>query len=91
MSIDRLTGVYYEPEPRPRQRQPPLLHFVFLVRRLHPDQAPAPSSPEIGELGWWTLDGLPTPISDFTERRVLYAASGRPADVGRVGHRQWRG
>jgi hypothetical protein len=83
--------VYYEPEPRPRQRQPPLLHFVFLVRQVHPEQAPVASSPEIGDLGWWTVDALPLPISDFTERRIVDAASGRPADVGRVGHRQWRG
>ena len=89
--IERLTGVYYEPEPRPGSDQGPLLHFVFVVRIADPAKSPVPSSPEIGELGWWPLDGLPAPMSDFTERRIVDAAAGGAAAVGRVGPRQWRG
>jgi 8-oxo-dGTP diphosphatase len=87
--IDRLTGVYYEAEPRPGTNQGPLLHFAFLA---HPtdDRAPVPTSPEIGELGWWPLDALPTPISDFTERRIRDALGGGPAAVVRIGPRRWR-
>ena len=88
--IERLTGVYYEGDPRPEIGQRPLLHFVFLVRALG-TQTPVSSSPEIGEVGWWPLDALPTPISDFTERRIRDAMSGRPADVARIGPRRWRG
>lgn len=33
---------------------------------------------------------LPTPISDFTERRIRDALSDAPVAVVRVGTRQWR-
>ena len=81
-----LTGVYYEST----HRLGAMLHFVFRggwsggVR-------PKPSSPEIGDLGWWPLDALPTPISDFTERRISDAAGeGRQPVVARVEARRWR-
>ena len=89
VEIERLTGVYYEAEPRPGSRQGPLLHFVFRARATG-TTPPTPSSPEIGELGWWPLDALPTPISDFTERRVGDALEGRTVEVVRVGPRVWR-
>ena len=52
VAVERLTGVYFEGDPRPGSPQGPLLHFVFLVRTETSDP-PVPSSPEIGELGWW--------------------------------------
>jgi 8-oxo-dGTP pyrophosphatase MutT (NUDIX family) len=90
VEIERLTGIYYEAEPRPGTSQGPLLHFAFKVRRTDHAQSPLPSSAEIGELGWWPPDALPGPISDFTERRVRDARHAVPAQLGRIGHRIWR-
>ena len=84
--VDRLTGVYLEPG----HEFGPLLHFVFRCAwqaGLDPDV----SSPEISELAYWALDQLPTPISDFTERRIRDALLDGPARVSRVGARRWRG
>lgn len=88
--IDRLTGAYYEAGPRPGNDHGPILHFVFLVQAMH-GTAPIPTPPEIDDVGWWPLDGLPTPISDFTERRIRDAASGAPAAVLKIEGRSWRG
>jgi 8-oxo-dGTP diphosphatase len=83
--LDRLTGVYYEPE----QESGPMLHFVFRFL-WHHGLSPTPSSPEIGEVGYWPLDRLPGPISDFTERRLRDAASEAVARVVSIGPRRWR-
>lgn len=85
VELDRLTGVYFEPG----HHFGPMLHFVFRCRwddQLHP----IASSPEVSDVRYWPLDKLPTPISDFTERRVQDAALGGPVRVGRVNGRQWR-
>lgn len=81
----RLTGVYFEADHALGQ----MLHFVF---RVPFDEANAPlaSSPEISEVRFWPLDHLPTPISDFTERRIRDALLDAPVAVVRVGTRQWR-
>lgn len=82
---ERLTGVYFEPG----HDHGPMLHFVFRCR--WDDQlAPVASSPEVSEVGYWPIDGLPTPISDFTERRIHDALAVRPVRVGRVTDRVWR-
>jgi len=83
--IDRLTGVYLEPE----TDRGPLLHFVFTVRILV-GADPVPSSPEISEARFWPVDDLPTPISDFTERRIRDAFGQAQAGVVTIGPRQWR-
>jgi 8-oxo-dGTP diphosphatase len=83
--IDRLTGVYFEPE----GDFGPMLHLVFTFR-WNAGLEPAASSPEVSEARYWPLGGLPRPISDFTERRVRDASGGAPAGVARVGRRQWR-
>lgn len=83
--LDCLTGVYFEPG----HDFGPMLHFVFRCR-WHVRLKPVPSSPEISEVGFWPVDDLPTPISDFTERRVRDAEIGGPAHVGRVDSRHWR-
>jgi 8-oxo-dGTP diphosphatase len=84
-SLDRLTGVYLEPE----HEFGPMLHFVFRCR-WNDGLNPVPSSPEVSEARYWLVDDLPTPISDFTERRIRDAALDQPVRVGRVGTRQWR-
>ena len=83
--LDHLTGVYYEPD----HDLGPMLHFVFRCR-WHERLEPVASSPEVNEVRYWPLDGLPTPISDFTERRIEDAARGGPARVTRVDSRKWR-
>jgi 8-oxo-dGTP diphosphatase len=83
---DRLTGVYYEPG----HEDGPMLHFVFQCR-WHDQLEPVAASPEVSEVRYWPLDGLPTPISDFTERRIRDASSGTPPRVVRVDSRVWRG
>ena len=91
VEIDRLTGAYYEVGPRPGHAHGPIMHFVFIAHRRNAEAAPVPMLPEIGEVGWWPLDALPAPMSDFTERRVRDAASGRAASVTRIEGRTWRG
>jgi 8-oxo-dGTP pyrophosphatase MutT (NUDIX family) len=82
---ERLTGVYFEPG----HELGPMLHFVFRCRK--PDGAePFAASLEISEVGYWPLDGLPTPISDFTERRIRDALLDGPVRVVRVEPRLWR-
>jgi 8-oxo-dGTP diphosphatase len=83
--IVRLTGVYFEPD----HPLGGMLHVVVRVD-VDGDQVPAPSSPEISEVGWWPIDQLPRPISDFTERRIRDALGEGPAVVGRVQTRRWR-
>jgi 8-oxo-dGTP diphosphatase len=83
--LDRLTGLYFEIDHALGQ----MLHLVFRV--VHdPTKAPIASSPEISEVAFWPLEELPTPISDFTERRIRDALQEAPVAVVRVGTRQWR-
>lgn len=82
---ERLTGVYFEPG----HEVGPMLHFVFRCR--YPEGAePIAASPEVSEARYWPLDRLPTPISDFTERRIRDALLEGAVSVGRVAARQWR-
>ena len=83
--VERLTGVYLEPN----HDLGPMLHFVFRCR-WHDRLDPVVSSPEISEVRYWPLDDLPTPISDFTERRIQDALVDQPVQVGRVDSRRWR-
>jgi 8-oxo-dGTP pyrophosphatase MutT (NUDIX family) len=83
--LDRLTGVYLEPD----HDFGPMLHFVFRCR-WHDRPDPIASSPEISDVRYWALDQLPTPISDFTERRIGDAVLDGPVQFGRVTSRQWR-
>jgi 8-oxo-dGTP pyrophosphatase MutT (NUDIX family) len=83
-TIDRLTGVYFEPD----QDDGAFVHFVFRVA-WHAELEPVAASPEVSEVGYWPIDQLPRPISDFTQRRITDAASGGDARVGRVDRRRW--
>jgi 8-oxo-dGTP diphosphatase len=83
--LERLTGVYFEPG----HDSGPMLHFVFRCRWT-PGLDPTVASAEVSEVAYWPLDGLPGPISDFTERRILDAVSDRPVQLERVARRRWR-
>lgn len=83
--VEALTGVYYEPG----HDFGPMLHFVFRCG-WHEGLDPVASSPEVSDVRYWATDDLPTPISDFTERRIRDAAVDQPVPVGRVLTRQWR-
>jgi 8-oxo-dGTP diphosphatase len=83
--LGRLTGVYFEAD-HPFGH---MLHFVFRVELDALDQ-PTASSPEISDVGFWPIDQLPSPMSDFTERRIRDALLSGPVSVARIGTRQWR-
>jgi 8-oxo-dGTP pyrophosphatase MutT (NUDIX family) len=91
VDIDRFTGAYYEVGPRPGHAHGPIMHFVFVAHPTDSGATPTPTPPEIDDVGWWALDALPAPMSDFTERRVRDAAAGGPAAVTRIEGRAWRG
>jgi len=85
LSIERMTGVYWEPQGAFGHH-----HFVFRA-------ALAPGSPEpraadrreISECAWFAVDGLPRPLSDFTARRIDDALSDRAPGVFVVPARRW--
>lgn len=79
-----MTGAYYEPG----HDFGPMLHFVF---RMEPsaNMTPVAQPPEIDEVGWWPVDDLPAPISDFTERRISDARAGN-APFGVIERRRFR-
>lgn len=80
-----LSGVYYEAH---HSLGGAAIHFVFR----HVSDAtlgPIAQPPEIGELGWFTLDHLPAPMSDFTELRIRDALEDDVA-YRIVGPRVWR-
>lgn len=85
IEIEVLTGVYWEPQWRHVGGH----HFVF---RAHLANGPAPriADPgEIADLGWFSADAPPRPISDFTLRRVRDALAGGPPLVRTVSARRW--
>jgi 8-oxo-dGTP diphosphatase len=81
LHIDRLTGVYWEPDIDAH-------HFVFLARS--DGQARVHDRGEVTEIGWFDPSDLPRPHSDFTERRIADAVGGAPASVSAIGPRVWR-
>ena len=89
VEIERLTGAYYEIGRAPGHDHGPILHFVFRVRSID-DRSPVAQPPEIGDIGWWRIDDLPRPMSDFTERRILDAVAGGEVRVVRFETRAWR-
>ncbi|MFD0713008.1 NUDIX domain-containing protein [Paenibacillus sp. GCM10027626] len=82
IQIEKLTGVYYEP-------QYDMHHFVFLCR-MTTEQQPQPASAEILECGYFSLDDLPRPMSDFTYRRIQEALDSHNKDLFHtIGPRAW--
>ena len=84
LPVGRLSGVYYEAE----HWSGSMLHFLF---RFAPPESGSPVArpPEIGEVGWFALDDLPRPMSDFTEQRVLDALQDAVA-YRVIEGREWR-
>lgn len=81
IDIGPLTGIYYDP-------RYDMHHFVFISSN-KTEQQPAPSSPEILECRYCSLDDLPTPISDFTVKRIQDALHGGYPLFHIIGPRQW--
>ncbi|HET8568063.1 MAG TPA: NUDIX domain-containing protein [Candidatus Limnocylindria bacterium] len=80
LEIERLTGVYWEPDQC-------MHHFVFRARAL--GEPRAADAAEIGECGWFAADALPRPISDLTVRRIADALAGSPPAVATIAGRTW--
>lgn len=80
--IGQLTGIYYEPNYD-------MHHFVFIASNIN-NQVPQPTSPEILECRFCSIDDLPKPISDFTCKRIEDAINhDREQLFHIVGSRQW--
>lgn len=78
----QLCGVYYEPGVDQH-------HFAFRCQ-LVAGANPKPSSPEILECGYWPLDALPRPMTDFTLQRIADAQEPtRAITVTVLGPRRW--
>lgn len=65
-------------------------HFLFACRLLDDHAAPAVNSPEISDWGYFPVDDLPRPVSDFTVRRIRDAlrVHGQPSVI-EIGPRVW--
>ncbi|MEC0238437.1 NUDIX domain-containing protein [Paenibacillus dokdonensis] len=82
VNVGQLTGVYYDPNYD-------MHHFVFIAA-INPGQEAKPSSPEILECRYCSLDDLPKPISDFTLRRIQETIEMNPKCIFHViGPRKW--
>jgi 8-oxo-dGTP pyrophosphatase MutT (NUDIX family) len=79
LDVERISGVYWESAKDAH-------HFVFRAR--HRGE-PHVASPEITDLGWFSPDRLPRPISDFTLARIADALATAPARVTSIGPRKW--
>ena len=85
LTIERLTGVYWEPHGALGWH-----HFVFRASLAPGSPEPhAADLDEISECGWFAVDALPRPLSDFTARRIEDALSDRPPGVLIVPERRW--
>lgn len=79
--IERLAGVYYDPEYD-------MHHFVFIAK--HEENAkPTPSSPEILECGYFSIDDLPKPMKNFTYNRIIQSLTSTEAVFQTIGPIQW--
>jgi len=76
----RLTGVYWDPSVD-------MHHFVFRARVAERPRVADKS--EITEVGWFSRDALPRPISDFTMRRIEDALAGHPPAITVIEARVW--
>jgi 8-oxo-dGTP diphosphatase len=83
VAAERMTGIYYDP-------RDDMHHFVFACRLADPAAVPEPDHGEITELGYFSAEALPRPISDFTIRRIADAlAAETPLLPVVVGPRQF--
>ncbi|MCY9696087.1 NUDIX hydrolase [Paenibacillus alginolyticus] len=82
VEVGQLTGIYYDPIYD-------MHHFVFISNNEN-QQEPVPSSPEILECRYYSIDELPKPISDFTYKRIHDALKhDRQHLFQTIGPRQW--
>ncbi len=80
--VGELSGIYYDPAYD-------MHHFVFLSQ-IDPNQSPVPSSSEILECGYFFLNDLPKPMSDFTYNRIQDSLKNDRNNLFHViGPRQW--
>ena len=82
VKINKLTGVYYVPTYD-------MHHFVFISENENASHVPIPSSPEILECGYFSIDDLPRPISDFTYNRIINSLENSEAVFKVIGPRNW--
>ncbi|MWV43364.1 NUDIX domain-containing protein [Paenibacillus sp. HJL G12] len=82
VEIGRLMGIYYDPHYD-------MHHFVFLAKNEDTNRTPRPSSPEILECGFFPIDDLPRPISDFTYQRIMNSLNSNETVFKVIGPRQW--
>jgi 8-oxo-dGTP diphosphatase len=82
VKVGQITGIYYDPNND-------MHHFVFICNSVN-NQAPQPSSSEILECKYCTINDLPRPISDFTYQRIQEALNTDTKYLFHViGPRQW--
>jgi 8-oxo-dGTP pyrophosphatase MutT (NUDIX family) len=80
---ERVTGIYYDPGDD-------MHHFVLSCKLPERAAPPRPDGAEITELGYFGVESLPRPISDFTLRRIADALAGSPLELPTaVGPRRW--
>ena len=78
-----MTGCYYTPDNE-------MLHFVFQCKQTEEEALPCPDRAEISECGFWPLNELPRPISDWTVQRIQDASTGNQFVLPTViGPRVW--
>ena len=73
IEVERLTGVYYQPDHRAGE----FIHFVF-VAFIPGDPPVRPAADEIAEWSLFSRDELPEPMSPSTRRRLSDALSSTP-------------
>jgi hypothetical protein len=85
LTIERLSGVYWEPLGAFGHH-----HFVFRASLAPGSAEPhAADLKEISECAWFAPDALPRPLSDFTARRIEDALSDRPPGLFAITARKW--
>ncbi|MCA1682531.1 MAG: NUDIX domain-containing protein [Actinobacteria bacterium] len=85
LAIERLTGVYWEPQGALGWH-----HFVFRASLAPGSPEPRAADPkEISECAWFPTGALPRPLSSFTAQRIEDALSERPAGLSVVAERTW--
>ncbi|MCW3055546.1 MAG: hydrolase [Chthonomonadales bacterium] len=78
-----MTGYYYAPENDK-------LHFVYWCRQTEEEVFPRPDLAEISECGFWPVNALPRPMSDWTVQRIQDAVEGKTFALPTViGPRVW--
>lgn len=82
VKIEKLTGIYYDP-------QYDMHHFVFVAKNEDTKLKPKPNSPEILECGYFSIDDLPKPMSDFTYSRIANFLNSSEVVFKVIGPRQW--